>query len=290
MTERNWQLFDSFPVSLAQEPQAAPAEQGWTLNDSFPVSLAQTFSALQAEWSAAYWGLFEPAFNAAQSGGAVYTYVASGGATSSGAAAVAKVKVPAVSGGTQSSGLAPVAKTKNFVAAGGAVSGGAAGLAKTTAIIAIGGAVVGGAADFAKIKIYAGAGGAQTAGAALTQFISGGAAQEFVYIASGGAAISGAAQTIYESAAVSLPSGDGRTWRRLSAEPLPRTRGYAARGGLHAGGRAQSGFIAGPEVDIYDYTATGGARAGGAAEILYMDAGKIRRRRQAELLLLLEAA
>lgn len=256
MAEKNWLLNDTFPLGLAQQFNTPSAATGWTLNDTLPLSYTMTFATPASAWSATYWGPFEIAFNAAQSGGAVYTYAASGGALAGGAADPAKIKVPAISGGIATGGAALVAKTKNYTAAGGG----------------------------------------QSSGTALTQFVAAGGVT-YAYVASGGALAAGAGDTIYSAAPAAPQSGDGRVWRRLSAEPLLRRRAFAASGGVRVGGNARIEFISAPAVAasaplarVYSCQPSGGVHIGGAAHIERVDGAAIRRRKQNALIFLLEAA
>lgn len=49
----SWQLNDSAPASLAQSPEAVPAEDAWNLND---VALLTQFDPVPSAWGDGFFG------------------------------------------------------------------------------------------------------------------------------------------------------------------------------------------------------------------------------------------
>ena len=93
----------------------------------------------------------------------VFTYTASGGLITAGAALLSKTKNYTSSDGLETDGFALVAKTKAFLSSGGLITGGAALLSKTKAYTSSDGIETDGTASISKTKAYVGSGGITTA-------------------------------------------------------------------------------------------------------------------------------
>jgi hypothetical protein len=170
------------------------------------------------------WQLFRPRrptlYSLPSASTTVNSYVASGGAVLSGAAARARTKTATVSGGLAASGAAARARTKAFATTGGAQLAGSAAASFTGATIrtyvGTGGVVSGGAAARVRTRAFASAGGAVLAGSAASTFTG---ATIRAYTASGGAAVGGGALFV-------------------------RTRAFRAAGGALAAGSASTVLVA----------------------------------------------
>jgi hypothetical protein len=95
---------------------------------------------------------------------AIYSYAASGGLQTGGAASLAKIKVPVASGGLQTGGAATLAKLKLSTVSGGIQFAGTSSPARTKIYTPGGGSQLGGTALRLKIKTPGVSGGAQFAG------------------------------------------------------------------------------------------------------------------------------
>lgn len=191
-----------------------------------------------------------------------FSYTASGGMQSSGAASFARTVAAPVSGGLQSGGAAALAQTKVYLGSGGFTSSGAAVTEIVRLVgqyVASGGLSSSGAATYSTTAVPVVAGGFQSGGAALL-------ARTFVYLGSGGLQAGGAAVTAPILVHPYVASGGLQS---SGAALLKQTSAYVASGGLQSGGEA--GVVANlPQT--FSYTASGGATIAGDATTSYFDA------------------
>lgn len=123
---------------------------------------------------------------------AAYAIVGSGGASSGGAAGIAKLRNAIANGGAISGGVAGVSKAKNVIGSGAINSGGSAAFSKRSNVVGGGGAISGGAAITGQLATVTynviGSGGVVSGGAAVTGQT---AATTYNVIGSGGAIAGG---------------------------------------------------------------------------------------------------
>lgn len=149
---------------------------------------------------------------AAGSGATTYTYTASGGIVTGGAAALSKTKDSPVSGGAVAAGSAALSKTKDYPVAGGATTSGTATLSKTKHYIASGGAISGGTAQ-SSFEAAAIGGPVFRRAIVLRRPPS-----VFTYRPRGGISAGGAAETSLERAPARVYAFEGRARRRLRGQ------------------------------------------------------------------------
>jgi hypothetical protein len=200
-------------------------------------------------WSAANATQSRHGFLALALGVNIFSHTGSGGASSGGAASVARALIGAVSGGAQSGGAASLSASLIAAVSGGIQTGGAATTlySRLFSMVASGGAQSGGSATLKQVFSWLTSGGAQTGGAASVL-------RTFALSMLGGATLSGAANVV-RTFAQSMIGGVSVAGAAL----LNLVQSFIGSGLIQTGGEATTSMGG-----SNSHVASGGAQTGGS--------------------------